>query len=56
MKPYSEKLREVAHVEFSPHYMVWSCPEKYIGSESCNSQCLMNGVGRWVGGWVGGPV
>ncbi len=30
-------------VSFSPHYLVWMCPDTYLGTPECNSQCLMNG-------------
>jgi hypothetical protein len=28
---------------FTPHYIVWVCPETYRESEECQSQCIHNG-------------
>lgn len=29
--------------EFTPHYIVWVCPEAYRDSEECKSQCIHKG-------------
>ena len=29
--------------EFTPHYIVWVCPEAYRDSEECKSQCIHQG-------------
>lgn len=28
---------------FTPHYIVWVCPESYRSSDECQSQCIHNG-------------
>ena len=28
---------------FTPHYIVWVCPESYRQSDECQSQCIHNG-------------
>lgn len=28
---------------FTPHYIVWVCPESYRASDECQSQCIHNG-------------
>ena len=55
-KTYAHSLRHMAqeykHVaqelegnwtEFTPHYIVWVCPEAYRDSEECKSQCIHKG-------------
>ena len=29
--------------EFTPHYIVWVCPEAYRDSDECKSQCIHQG-------------
>lgn len=28
---------------FTPHYIVWVCPESYRASDECQSQCIHDG-------------
>ena len=28
---------------FTPHYIVWVCPESYRSSDECQSQCIHDG-------------
>ncbi len=30
-------------VQFTPHYLVWVCPDSYHRSEECRSQCIRQG-------------
>jgi len=30
-------------VQFTPHYLVWVCPDSYHKSEECQSQCIRQG-------------
>ena len=43
MKNAALTLTETGSAFFSPHYFLFACPDEYIGSEDCNSMCIMNG-------------
>lgn len=41
--PYGDKLEMGNYSQFTPHYLVWSCPLAYRGNSQCTSQCIHNG-------------
>lgn len=44
MAPIAKTLTDSGLATFTPHYMVWTCPEEYRGSPECESQCIRDGV------------
>ncbi|XP_022721878.1 vacuolar-sorting receptor 1-like isoform X2 [Durio zibethinus] len=36
-------LEQKGYTQFSPHYITWYCPEPFILSEQCKSQCINHG-------------
>lgn len=41
--PIARQLEEGNHTLFTPHYIVWVCPDTYRDSEECKSQCIHHG-------------
>ncbi|KAL3683153.1 hypothetical protein R1sor_001175 [Riccia sorocarpa] len=39
----AQMLEKGGYTVFTPHYMVWFCPPRYLDSRECLSQCLNNG-------------
>ncbi|KAL2612185.1 hypothetical protein R1flu_023877 [Riccia fluitans] len=39
----AQMLEKGGYTVFTPHYMVWFCPPRYLDSRECQSQCLNNG-------------
>nr|XP_043611186.1 vacuolar-sorting receptor 2-like [Erigeron canadensis] len=42
-KGVAQTLEQKGHTQFTPHYITWYCPEEYISSEKCKSQCINHG-------------
>ncbi|KAL6528561.1 Vacuolar-sorting receptor 2 [Orobanche minor] len=36
-------LEQKGYTEFTPHYITWYCPEAFIMSQQCKSQCINQG-------------
>ncbi|KAM0941161.1 putative EGF-like calcium-binding domain, PA domain, Thioredoxin-like superfamily [Dioscorea sansibarensis] len=36
-------LEQKGYTQFTPHYITWYCPEAFILSKQCKSQCINNG-------------
>ncbi|CAA0827470.1 Vacuolar-sorting receptor 2 [Striga hermonthica] len=36
-------LEQKGYTEFTPHYITWYCPEAFILSQQCKSQCINSG-------------
>lgn len=41
--PLAKDFQENKWVQFTPHYLVWVCPDSYHKSEECQSQCIRQG-------------
>lgn len=39
----AQNLEKGGYTVFSPHYILWFCPDKYIDSKECISQCINKG-------------
>ncbi|KAG1674039.1 hypothetical protein FOA52_000345 [Chlamydomonas sp. UWO 241] len=44
MAKTAEALTDSGLATFTPHYMVWTCPQEYRDSLECGSQCVRGGV------------
>ncbi|KAL8214820.1 hypothetical protein R6Q57_004269 [Mikania cordata] len=42
-KEVAQKLEQNGHTRFTPHYITWYCPEEYVSSTKCKSQCINHG-------------
>ncbi|KAG9144261.1 hypothetical protein Leryth_023512 [Lithospermum erythrorhizon] len=42
-KGIAQILERKGYTHFSPHYITWYCPEAFILSKQCTSQCINNG-------------
>eukprot|EP00270_Netrium_digitus_P020198 TRINITY_DN8230_c0_g1_i1.p1 TRINITY_DN8230_c0_g1~~TRINITY_DN8230_c0_g1_i1.p1 ORF type:complete len:646 (+),score=135.92 TRINITY_DN8230_c0_g1_i1:41-1939(+) len=40
---YAQTLEKGGYTQFTPHYITWYCPQSYIDSAQCRSQCINNG-------------
>mmetsp|Transcript_14726 Transcript_14726/g.48293 ORF Transcript_14726/g.48293 Transcript_14726/m.48293 type:complete len:682 (-) Transcript_14726:864-2909(-) len=41
--PVAKELESAGYTQFTPHYLLWICPEQYRDSEECRSQCANHG-------------
>lgn len=41
--PVAKDFQENKWVRFTPHYLVWVCPDSYSKSSECKSQCIRQG-------------
>lgn len=39
----AKDFQENKWVQFTPHYLVWVCPDSYHKSDECKSQCIRQG-------------
>lgn len=39
----AKEFDEAGWTSFTPHYIVWQCPDVYKATEQCHSQCIHNG-------------
>ncbi|KAJ4754886.1 Vacuolar-sorting receptor 7 [Rhynchospora pubera] len=42
-KGHAQLLEKGGYTLFTPHYITWYCPEAFILSKQCKSQCINNG-------------
>ncbi|KAK1279509.1 Vacuolar-sorting receptor 7 [Acorus gramineus] len=42
-KGHAQILERGGYTQFRPHYITWFCPEIFIKSRQCRSQCINNG-------------
>ncbi|XP_071720407.1 vacuolar-sorting receptor 2-like isoform X2 [Rutidosis leptorrhynchoides] len=42
-KGVAQLLEQKGYTQFTPHYITWYCPNDYISSEKCKSQCINHG-------------
>lgn len=42
-KGYAVTLEQGGYSLFTPHYITWYCPESYLESKQCKTQCINNG-------------
>ncbi|KAG8374475.1 hypothetical protein BUALT_Bualt11G0136200 [Buddleja alternifolia] len=42
-KGAAQILEHKGYTQFTPHYITWYCPEAFILSQQCRSQCINNG-------------
>lgn len=42
-KGHAQILERGGYTLFTPHYITWYCPEVFIGSKQCKSQCINYG-------------
>ncbi|XP_010941716.1 vacuolar-sorting receptor 6 isoform X2 [Elaeis guineensis] len=42
-KGHAQLLEKGGFTQFTPHYITWFCPEAFILSKQCKSQCINNG-------------
>ncbi|KAI6673330.1 hypothetical protein NL676_001236 [Syzygium grande] len=42
-KGAAQILERKGYAQFTPHYITWFCPEQFLSSEQCKSQCINNG-------------
>ncbi|XP_073066473.1 vacuolar-sorting receptor 1-like isoform X1 [Primulina eburnea] len=42
-KGAAQILEQKGYTQFTPHYITWYCPEAFILSKQCKSQCINNG-------------
>jgi hypothetical protein len=42
-KGAAQLLEQGGYTLFTPHYITWYCPEKFMSSKQCKSQCINNG-------------
>ena len=41
--PVAHDFEEHKWTRFTPHYLVWVCPDSYHKSDECKSQCIRQG-------------
>ena len=39
----AQDFEEHKWTRFTPHYLVWVCPDSYHKSDECQSQCIRKG-------------
>eukprot|EP00199_Chlamydomonas_sp_CCMP681_P001122 CAMPEP_0119103792 /NCGR_PEP_ID=MMETSP1180-20130426/2167_1 /TAXON_ID=3052 ORGANISM="Chlamydomonas cf sp, Strain CCMP681" /NCGR_SAMPLE_ID=MMETSP1180 /ASSEMBLY_ACC=CAM_ASM_000741 /LENGTH=797 /DNA_ID=CAMNT_0007088383 /DNA_START=241 /DNA_END=2634 /DNA_ORIENTATION=+ len=44
MKNVARALEQTGQLVFSPHFLLWSCPEDYAQSDECKNECILNGT------------
>ncbi|KAL7598125.1 hypothetical protein Lser_V15G25931 [Lactuca serriola] len=42
-KGVAQILERKGYTRFTPHYITWFCPEEYVSSTRCKSQCINHG-------------
>eukprot|EP00897_Mesotaenium_endlicherianum_P008556 jgi/Mesen1/7729/ME000407S06957 len=42
-KGLAQTMEQGGYTQFRPHYITWYCPNAYIESKQCKSQCINNG-------------
>ncbi|KAL7131365.1 hypothetical protein ABFS83_13G192700 [Erythranthe nasuta] len=42
-KGHAQILEKGGYTQFTPHYITWYCPEAFILSDQCKSQCINHG-------------
>ncbi|OMO53876.1 hypothetical protein CCACVL1_28273 [Corchorus capsularis] len=42
-KGVAKRLEQEGYTRFTPHYITWYCPEAFILSKQCKSQCINHG-------------
>jgi len=42
-KGSAQILEQKGYTQFTPHYITWYCPEAFISSKQCKSQCINHG-------------
>ncbi|XP_010931377.1 vacuolar-sorting receptor 1 [Elaeis guineensis] len=42
-KGAAQVMEKKGYTQFTPHYITWYCPEPFIPSKQCKSQCINNG-------------
>ncbi|KAI3993674.1 hypothetical protein MKX01_002687 [Papaver californicum] len=42
-KGAAQVLEQKGYTQFTPHYITWFCPESYLLSKQCRSQCINHG-------------
>lgn len=42
-KGHAQILEKGGYTQFTPHYITWYCPQAFILSSQCKSQCINNG-------------
>lgn len=42
-KGHAQILERGGYTQFTPHYITWYCPQAFILSDQCKSQCINNG-------------
>ncbi|CAA6653551.1 unnamed protein product [Spirodela intermedia] len=42
-KGAAQILEQGGYSQFTPHYITWYCPQSFIASKQCRSQCINNG-------------
>ncbi|KAL4587217.1 hypothetical protein LXL04_000084 [Taraxacum kok-saghyz] len=42
-KGFAQLLERKGYTRFTPHYITWFCPEEYVSSTKCKSQCINHG-------------
>ncbi|KAA8517719.1 hypothetical protein F0562_015222 [Nyssa sinensis] len=42
-KGAAQMLEQKGHAQFTPHYITWYCPEAFLLSKLCRSQCINRG-------------
>ncbi|KAL4309963.1 hypothetical protein GQ457_01G024310 [Hibiscus cannabinus] len=42
-KGVAQELEQKGYTQFIPHYITWFCPDTFLLSEQCKSQCINNG-------------
>ncbi|KAF8365048.1 hypothetical protein HHK36_032949 [Tetracentron sinense] len=42
-KGHAQILEKGGYTQFTPHYITWYCPEAFILSQQCKSQCINHG-------------
>ncbi|XP_024389091.1 vacuolar-sorting receptor 3 [Physcomitrium patens] len=42
-KGVAQMLEQGGYTQFTPHYITWYCPQAFIESKQCKSQCINNG-------------
>ncbi|KAI3437472.1 uncharacterized protein J3R85_005229 [Psidium guajava] len=42
-KGAAQILERKGYSQFTPHYITWFCPQEFLSSDQCQSQCINNG-------------
>ncbi|KXZ50058.1 hypothetical protein GPECTOR_18g38 [Gonium pectorale] len=44
MKDRAQSLETAGRAKFTPHYLLWNCPEAFLNTTECLGECIMNGT------------